>query len=96
MDDIKVGDYVYAQGGVLVRKIPEEEAIEILKQWKEIFFELKKTDEALAKIDTDKLPPNVLGVLQKINLRKSLKQEEILALSRWKIPMSLKYLYEIA
>jgi len=96
LDDIKVGDYVYAQGGVLVRKILPEEAIEILKHWQEIFFELKKTDEALAKIDTDKLPPNVLGVLQNINLKKTLKREEMLSLLSIENKNELKVLYEIA
>jgi biotin synthase len=96
MDDLKVGDYVYAQGGILVRKIPEEDALEILETWKDIFFELKKTDEALSKIDQDKLPPNVLGVLQKINLRKSLTKDEMLALYKMQDAKELSVLYEIA
>lgn len=96
-DNVKVGDYVYAQGGILVRKIPTEEAEEILKSWREVFFELKKTDEALAKVDQDKLPPNVLSILQKINLRKSLKKEEMLALfDGINEPNELKVLYEVA
>lgn len=96
-DNVKVGDYVYAQGGILVRKIPTEEAEEILKSWREVFFELKKTDETLAKIDQDKLPPNVLSILQKINLRKSLKKEEMLALfDGINEPNELKVLYEVA
>lgn len=96
LDDLKVGDYVYAQGGVLVRKIPEKEALEILDYWKEIFFELKKTDEALAKIDTEKLSKNALAVLQKVNLRKSLTKEEMLALFNLTDPKELAVLYEIA
>ena len=96
LDDVKVGDYVYAQGGVLVRKIPENEALEILEHWKEIFWQLKKTDEALSTIDTEKLPPNALAVLQKVNLRKSLKKEEILSLLELQQPEELKVLYEIA
>ena len=39
LDDLKVGDYVYAQGGVLIRKIPEKEAREILASWQKVFFE---------------------------------------------------------
>jgi len=96
LDDVKVGDYVYAQGGVLVRKIPENEALEILEHWKEIFFQLKKTDEAISTIDQDKLSPNALAVLQKVNLRKSLKKEEILSLLELTDPAELKVLYEIA
>jgi biotin synthase len=96
LEGLKVGDYVYAQGGVLVRQIPEAEALEILEYWKEIFFELKKTDEALAKIDTAKLSPNALAVLQQVNLRKSLKKEEMLALLQLQDPHELKVVYEIA
>ena len=42
LSDAAVGDYVYAQGGILVRKIPTAEALEILSLWKDKFFELKK------------------------------------------------------
>ena len=38
LDDINIGDYVYAQGGISVRKVPEKEALEILETWQEIFF----------------------------------------------------------
>lgn len=96
LEDLKVGDYVYAQGGVLVRKIPEAEALEILDYWKEIFFQLKETDAALATIDQDKLSPNALAVLQKVNLRKSLTKEEMLALLELNDQSELKVLYEIA
>jgi biotin synthase len=96
LEDLKIGDYVYAQGGVLVRKIPEKDALEILEHWKKIFFELKKTDVALAKIDKNKLPPNALAILQKINLRKSLTKKEMLTLLELQDPQELQVLYEIA
>jgi biotin synthase len=96
MDDVKVGDYVYAQGGVLVRKIPQKEAQGILEHWQDIFFELKKTDEVLSKIDQSKLSPNALAVLQKVNLRKSLTKAEMLSLFTLQDKQELKVLYEIA
>lgn len=96
VEDLKIGDYVYAQGGVLVRKIPEAEALEILDYWKEIFFQLKETDAALSKIDTEKLSENALAVLQKVNLRKSLSKDEMLTLLALQDPNELKVLYEIA
>ena len=96
LPDIQVGDYVYAQGGVLVRKIPEKEALEVLQTWKELFFELKKTDEALSKIDQDKLSKNALAVLQKVNLRKSLSKDEMKALFELEDDKELAVLYEIA
>jgi len=96
LDDVKVGDYIYAQGGISVRKIPEHEAEEILKAWKDVFFELKKTDEALSRVDQDNLPKNVLGVLQKVNLRKTLTKDEVLSLFQLKDKNELSVLYEIA
>lgn len=36
--DVKVGDYVYAQGGVLINKISEKEALETLDVWQAVFF----------------------------------------------------------
>ncbi|OGT08016.1 MAG: [FeFe] hydrogenase H-cluster radical SAM maturase HydE [Gammaproteobacteria bacterium RBG_16_37_9] len=96
LDDVAVGDYVYAQGGVLVRKIPPKEAEEILEHWQTIFFELKKTDAALSKIDQNKLSSNALAVLQKVNLRKSLTPDEMLSLFNLQDEQELKVLYEIA
>lgn len=96
LDDIRVGDYVYAQGGILVRKIPAQDALEILEHWQDIFFELKKTDAALAKIEQGKLSSNALAVLQKVNLRKSLTKQEMLALLELQNSQELQVLYEIA
>lgn len=96
LEGVAIGDYVYAQGGVLIRKIPATEAQEILNHWQTIFFELKKTDAILSQVDQDKLSPNALAVLQKINLRKSLTPNEMLALFALQDRQELKVLYEIA
>ncbi|MBI4834568.1 MAG: [FeFe] hydrogenase H-cluster radical SAM maturase HydE [Planctomycetes bacterium] len=45
--DVKVGDYVYAQGGFLIQKVSFKEAQEILADWKELFFRLQETDKNL-------------------------------------------------
>jgi len=42
------GEYVYAQGGIIVGKIPEKDALPILENWRKQFFELKKVDERLS------------------------------------------------
>ena len=34
--DYRVGDYVFIQHELVVQKIPEKEALEAIKQWKEI------------------------------------------------------------
>lgn len=49
LEKVQEGDYVYAQGGVIVDKISEQEAVEILKHWKKIFDELQKKDAELSQ-----------------------------------------------
>lgn len=75
LGDVEVGDYLFAQGGVMVRKVDTGEALEILELWRDIFHELKKTDIALSRLDNEKVSENILGILQKVNLRKSLKKK---------------------
>lgn len=41
---LKLGNYVYAQGGFVVQQILEDEAISILETWKELFFKLQEID----------------------------------------------------
>lgn len=48
LDEARVGDYVYAQGGFLIRKVSEEEANEIFATWRELFFKLQEEDRRLA------------------------------------------------
>lgn len=96
LDDVRIGDYLYAQGGISVRKIPTEEAKAVLATWQDVFFELQKTDAALAKLDESQLSANALAVLQKINLRKSLKPIEMRTLLELQDPNELSVLYEIA
>ncbi len=93
---VQRGDYVYAQGGIIVDKIPKKEAIEILNLWREKFFELKKIDKRLAQ--SDKMPGarNILRILQKVNLKKELSKNELLKLLKLKDKDSLKILYQTA
>lgn len=48
VEDLRVGDNVYAQGGFVIRTITKEEADEVLNIWKDIFFKLKEQDKQLA------------------------------------------------
>ena len=43
------GDYVYAQGGLIVQKIAAKEAYAILDTWEELFFKLQEVDSSLTK-----------------------------------------------
>jgi len=93
---IKKGDYVYAQGGMIVDKIREKEAVETLKLWKKQFFELKKIDERLAQPIETSSSESVLEILQKANLNKELDKNELLELLRLRDEPSLKLLFQTA
>ncbi len=94
--DVRVGDYVYAQGGILINKISEREAQEILDAWREAFFALQKVDQALAKVNKASASRTVLEILQKAGLNRELKKEELLFLYRLKEKDELRLLYETA
>lgn len=95
--EVKLGDYVYAQGGILIDKIAEQDALEILDFWKEMFFELKKIDNKLAETrNARKSSDNLLLVLQKVNLDRKLERKEILTLLKTSKNEELKLIYETA
>ncbi|MDD5433799.1 MAG: [FeFe] hydrogenase H-cluster radical SAM maturase HydE [Nitrospira sp.] len=48
VEDIKTGDYVFAQGGVIVQKLEEDEARGMLAGWEELFFKLQEKDRILS------------------------------------------------
>lgn len=47
--DLSLGDYIYAQGGFIINKLKPEDAEEVLKTWRELFFKLKETDLRLSR-----------------------------------------------
>lgn len=47
--EIKLGEYIYAQGGFIISKISAEEAVPILETWQELFQKLKETDLRLTR-----------------------------------------------
>ncbi|MCK5578419.1 MAG: HypC/HybG/HupF family hydrogenase formation chaperone, partial [Planctomycetes bacterium] len=46
--EVQIGDYVYAQGGFLIQKVPPKEAHDILNDWEELFFKLQEKDKKLS------------------------------------------------
>ncbi len=50
LDGLRVGDYIYAQGGYVIQSLPEPAALEILQTWKETFFELQARDLSLTRL----------------------------------------------
>lgn len=94
--DIQIGDYVYAQGGVLINKISREEGVKTLDFWKEKFFELKKIDEKFSEVSDLKASDNILEILQKVNLGEELGEEDMLRLLSVEDKNELKLIYETA
>ena len=50
---LKVGDFIYAQGGFVINQVSPQEAKEVLAIWREMFFELRKTDLRLSRLDLE-------------------------------------------
>jgi len=95
-ENYQVGDYVFAQGGIVVSRLEEAEALSILDTWKDIFFELKRQDQELAQIHTQNAAPNILAILQKANHGQELNREDAQILLQLKHPHELTMLYEVA
>jgi len=94
--DAKVGDYVYAQGGILIDKINENDALEILAFWEKEFFNLKNKDRKLAQFQQLSGESEILDILQKINLKKELTKNEILKLLKVEDREDLISIYQLA
>jgi biotin synthase len=63
LHNVKIGDYIYAQGGFVINVVPEAEALQVLKDWKDVFFALQQTDKRLSQLDT-----NTTGVRKEISI----------------------------
>jgi biotin synthase len=95
--DVAVGDYIYAQGGFIIQKLKEKDALETLETWKELFFELREKDlrlSALAK--QGKISQQISLILDKAAEGRELKKDELLTLLKITDPNELEYLYKTA
>lgn len=92
------GDYVYAQGGVIVQNLREEEALGILAGWKEAFFRLRERDRRLAAQNspTTGEDPTVLEIIHRAEEGTSLTKAEMLALLTCRNDADLSLLYQAA
>jgi biotin synthase len=97
--DVKVGEYVYAQGGILVQKIPREEAILILKEWEDRFFQLKKLDSKISETKEAEVKlknKEFEEIVEKAKQGVGLKKREILQLLKTNDEKELNLLFKIA
>jgi len=98
LEQLGVGDYIYAQGGFVVTKISATEAQSILETWKETFFQLQEVDLKLSRLDlgdkeTDK---KLLKILDKASQSKKLTSEELLYLLELKDDKQIGLLFKTA
>jgi biotin synthase len=49
--EVSPGDYVYVQGGFIIEKLTESQALEVLAEWKSMFFLLQEKDKTLSGFD---------------------------------------------
>ena len=94
---IKIGDYVYAQGGVVIDKITEQEALPILEAWKDRFLELKRIDLKISHTKKTKSRQNDFAkIIEKAEQGLALEKREILRLLKTKSKEELDLLFKTA
>ena len=97
-DDLKIGDYIYAQGGYAIKKIPKDEALSILATFKETFFELQELDLRLSRLDLEKqgLERKFTSILDRAAEDLPIKEEELLYLLNLEGEKELSLLFKVA
>lgn len=95
---LKIGDFVYAQGGFVIKILPPQEAQDILATWKETFFELQEVDLRLSRLAVRKggVAKAILRILDKALEERPLTREELLELLCLETPQEREYLYKVA
>lgn len=98
LDGLLIGDYIYAQGGYAIQKIPPDEAKSILAVWKETFFELQEVDLKLSRLDLNQksVSREFLRILDKAVEGKKLLKNELLVLIKEKNKPALELLFKTA
>ncbi|MFC1809498.1 radical SAM protein [Candidatus Omnitrophota bacterium] len=98
MKDISIGDYIYAQGGFVIRKISSQEAEEILAAWKEMFFALQEVDTQISRIEKQKkgIDEKITRILDRAMEGIVPTKDEVLYLLKCDDPVVLEYIFKAA
>lgn len=98
IDGLEVGDYVYAQGGYVIEKLPTPEAQEILAVWKETFFELQEVDLRLSRLDLQKegIDPKEALILDRALEGRSLAKDDLTKLLGMEDPKKCELMFKAA
>ena len=96
--DLRVGDYICAQAGYVIKKVSPQEAEDILSSWRQLFFELQDVDVRLSRLDAAKTntDPKLTAILDKALENTLLKREELRYLLMLKDSQSQELLFKTA
>jgi len=92
----RVGDYVYAQGGVLISTVPVGEAEETIRAWREMFFTLKERDAAAARPRQHAGSARVLMIAERVSRNRPLSRDEYMTLLSLEDPAEQQLIHESA
>ncbi len=98
LDGLSIGDYIYAQGGYAIAKIPEDEAKSILAVWKETFFDLQEVDLKLSRLNLNQesVSQEFLKILDNAAEGRELSREDLRVLISEKNKPALELLFKTA
>jgi len=98
LDCLRPEDFVYAQGGFVIKAISPEEARSILSVWKETFFELQEIDLRLTRmeLEVNGVDRGILRILDKALEEKRLSRQDLLKLLALQTPRERELLYKVA
>ncbi|HQG30220.1 MAG TPA: radical SAM protein, partial [Candidatus Ozemobacteraceae bacterium] len=98
MHDLTVGDYVYAQGGFVIQRIPATEADSVLAFWKETFFELQERDLQLSRLrlDDSSIDRGLLSLFDRALEERPVTDDDLEQLLTLESPSEVEYLFRVA
>ncbi len=98
MRDLAVGDYVYAQGGFVIQRIPPSEADSVLAFWKETFFELQERDLQLSRLHLDgmSIDRSLLSLFDRALEERPVTDDDLERLLSLETPAEVDYLFRVA
>ncbi|MBP7087994.1 MAG: HypC/HybG/HupF family hydrogenase formation chaperone [Candidatus Omnitrophica bacterium] len=96
--DLKVGDYICAQGGYVIKKVSPQEAESILSAWSELFFDLQSIDLRLSRLDfqDQKVDKKLRLILDRALEKGQLSKEELLYLFNLTNVNDINLLFRVA
>ncbi len=98
LEGLKIGDYIYAQGGYVIEKVPSDYALSVLDLWKESFFNLQKLDMSLSasSISKDGVDRRLISILDRLIYGGTVNRQDIAYILEVSDEKSLDYIYKTA